>query len=55
MLAHGAIIFFLLYCVGCIELVKWLLQQRGCTGNERDYYHSTPLHDAAEHSRIGYI
>ena len=38
--------------VGHLDISKWLLDQKECNGNERDYYQSTPLHDAAEHGHI---
>lgn len=42
----------LLHTVGHADILKWLLDQKECSGNERDYYQSTPLHDAAEHGHI---
>ena len=41
----------LLY-VGHFEIAQWLLSQKECSGNERDYFQSTPLHDAAESGSI---
>ena len=38
--------------VGHVEIIKWLMEQKECTGNERDYYQCTPLHDAAEHGHL---
>lgn len=35
--------------------MQWLLEQIECTGNERDHFQSTPLHDAAENGHIKYI
>ena len=37
--------------VGHVDIIKWLMEQE-CTGNERDYYQCTPLHDAAEHGNL---
>jgi len=37
---------------GHVNILKWLLKQKECSGNERDYYQSTPMHDAAEHGHL---
>ena len=44
--------YHLLLTIGHIDILKWLLDQKECSGNERDYYHCTPLHDAAEQGHI---
>ena len=40
------------YCIGHVDVIRWLMEQKECTGNERDYYQCTPLHDAAEHGHL---
>lgn len=42
------VLFFDDLAVGRIEILNWLLDQKECTGMERDYYQCTPMHDAAE-------
>ncbi|CAI8035536.1 Espin [Geodia barretti] len=37
---------------GHVDVIRWLMEQKECTGNERDYYQCTPLHDAAEHGHL---
>ena len=37
---------------GLSEILERLLKQKECTGNERDYYQSTPMHDAAERGNL---
>ena len=37
---------------GHLKIIEWFVQGKKCTGNERDYYQSTPLHDAAENGHI---
>ena len=34
--------------------MKWLLEQKHCTGDEEDHYHRTPLHYAAESGQLKY-
>lgn len=34
--------------------MNWLIAHKECSGNERDYYQSTPIHDAAENGHIMY-
>ena len=35
-----------------MKIIEWLMSSTNCTGNERDYYQSTPLHDAAENGHV---
>ena len=40
--------------LGREDVLRWLLEQKECTGNERDYYQKTPTHDAAENGHLPY-
>ena len=35
-------------------VVAWLLSQKQCTGSEKDFTGSTPVHDAADEGRVRY-
>lgn len=43
---------YILLLAGHMNILKWLLSQKECSGNERDYYQSTPMHDAAERGNL---
>lgn len=43
---------YILHLAGHVNILKWLLTQKECSGNERDYYQSTPMHDAAERGNL---
>ena len=49
---HYFVSNMILISIGHADILKWLLDQKECSGNERDYYQSTPLHDAAEHGHM---
>ena len=36
-------------------IVSWLLSQKECTGSEKDFIGSTPVHDAADEGRVRYV
>ena len=35
-------------------VAAWLLSQKQCTGSEKDFIGSTPVHDAADEGRVRY-
>ncbi len=49
---HVHALHYIFSHAGFSSVLQWLLSQNECTGNERDYYQSTPLHDAAERGQL---
>ena len=48
-------IIFVLHIVpstGFVDIMKWLLEQKHCTGDEVDQFQRTPLHYAAERGQL---